>query len=48
MASYSSWNRQKAHSSSKLITDMLKGEFGFKGIVVSDYNAVSISLSIST
>jgi beta-glucosidase len=40
MISYSSWNTVKSHANQYLITDVLKGELGFKGIVVSDYNGV--------
>ncbi|KAL1518833.1 hypothetical protein AB1Y20_003110 [Prymnesium parvum] len=40
MASYSSWNGVKLHASSYLLTTVLKGELGFRGLVVSDYNAV--------
>jgi beta-glucosidase len=41
MASYNSWNGQKVHGNKYLITDILKGELGFKGFVVSDWNAIS-------
>ncbi len=40
MVSYSSWNGTKMHSNSYLINDVLKGELGFEGIVVSDYAAI--------
>jgi beta-glucosidase len=40
MISYSSWNAVKSHANQYLITDVLKGELGFTGIVVSDYNGV--------
>ena len=40
MASYSSWNGVKVHASEYLLTKLLKHELGFKGLVVSDYNAV--------
>eukprot|EP00966_Prymnesium_polylepis_P073445 1704952-Prymnesium_polylepis.1 len=40
MATYSSWNGAKVHASDFLLTAVLKGELGFKGMVVSDYNAV--------
>jgi beta-glucosidase len=36
MVSYSSWNGTKMHANRRLITDVLKGELGFRGIVVSD------------
>ncbi|MBN1414751.1 MAG: glycoside hydrolase family 3 C-terminal domain-containing protein [Bacteroidales bacterium] len=40
MASYSSWNGEKMHGNKYLITDVLKGELGFKGFVVSDWHAI--------
>ena len=40
MASFSSWNGEKVHSQKHLITDILKGELGFKGFVVSDWGAI--------
>lgn len=40
MASYSSWNGKKAHGIKFLLTDMLKGELGFDGFVVSDWAAI--------
>ncbi|NVI91827.1 glycoside hydrolase family 3 C-terminal domain-containing protein [Actinomadura sp. BRA 177] len=40
MISYSSWNGLKMHQDKYLITDVLKGELGFKGLVVSDYNGI--------
>lgn len=40
MASYSSWNGEKLHSQSYLINDVLKGELGFEGFVVSDWAAI--------
>lgn len=40
MASYSSWNGQKMHASSYWLTDVLKGELGFTGFVVSDWAAI--------
>jgi beta-glucosidase len=40
MISYSSWNGLKMHQNKYLITDVLKGELGFKGLVVSDYNGI--------
>jgi beta-glucosidase len=40
MVSYNSWNGVKCHASKFLITDLLKGELGFKGFVVSDWEAV--------
>ena len=40
MASYSSWNGIKVHGHRRLLTDLLKGELGFEGFVVSDYVAI--------
>ncbi|MDX1665275.1 MAG: glycoside hydrolase family 3 N-terminal domain-containing protein [Candidatus Promineifilaceae bacterium] len=40
MVSYSSWNGEKMHAQEYLITDVLKGELGFDGFVVSDWGAV--------
>lgn len=40
MVSYSSWNGRKMHSNKHLLTDVLKGELGFKGILVSDWAAI--------
>lgn len=40
MASFSSYNGTKMHENKYLLTDVLKGELGFKGFVVSDWEAV--------
>lgn len=40
MASFSSWNGQKVHGHRYLLTDVLKGELGFAGFVVSDWKAI--------
>ncbi len=40
MVSYSSWNGTKMHAQKYLLTDVLKGELGFTGFVVSDWQAV--------
>ena len=40
MASYSSWNGVKLHAHSHLLTDVLKGELGFGGFVVSDWMGI--------
>jgi len=40
MVSFSSWNRVKMHAQAKWITDVLKGELGFKGFVVSDWGGI--------
>jgi len=39
MVYFNSVNGKKMHEHEYLITDVLKGELGFEGIVVSDYNA---------
>jgi beta-glucosidase len=40
MVSYSSWNGKKMSGSKFLVTDVLKGELGFRGFVVSDWAAI--------
>lgn len=40
MASFSSWGGIKMHAQEYLITDVLKGELGFKGFVVSDWQGI--------
>lgn len=40
MPSYSSWNGVKMSGSHYLLTDVLKGELGFDGFLISDYNAL--------
>ncbi|MET9010091.1 glycoside hydrolase family 3 N-terminal domain-containing protein [Streptomyces olivaceoviridis] len=40
MLSYSSWNGVRSHANRYLVTDLLKGELGFGGFVVSDWAAV--------
>jgi len=40
MVSYSSWNGEFMHGNKRLITDVLKGELGFGGFVVSDWQAI--------
>jgi beta-glucosidase len=40
MVSYSSWNKMRMHEQKYLITDVLKGELGFQGFVVSDWAAI--------
>jgi beta-glucosidase len=40
MVSYSSWNGAKMHGNAHLLTDLLKGELGFKGLLVSDWAAI--------
>ena len=40
MVSYNSWNGQKMHGNKYLLTDVLKGELGFKGFLISDWAAI--------
>jgi beta-glucosidase len=40
MISFSSWNGGKLHGHRYLITDVLKGELGFSGFVVSDWAGI--------
>ena len=40
MPSYSSWNGTKCSASKCLLTAVLKGELGFQGFLISDYNAI--------
>jgi beta-glucosidase len=40
MVSYSSWNGQKMSGNKYLLTDVLKGELGFRGFLVSDWAAI--------
>lgn len=40
MVSYNSVNWVNCHENTSLITDLLKGELGFQGMVISDYDGV--------
>ncbi|KAK6118600.1 hypothetical protein DH2020_047642 [Rehmannia glutinosa] len=40
MASYSSWNGRKLHTDYFLLTEVLKNKLGFKGFVISDWEAL--------
>ena len=40
MPSYSSWNGVKVSGDKHLLTEVLKGELGFEGFLISDYNAI--------
>jgi beta-glucosidase len=40
MVSYSSWNGKKMHAQAYWINEVLKGELGFSGFVVSDWGAI--------
>lgn len=41
MVSYSSWNGTPMHANRQLITGVLKGELGFTGFVVTDWEAIN-------
>jgi beta-glucosidase len=41
MVSFSSWNGVKMHAQRYLLTDVLKGELGFRGFVVSDWGGIN-------
>ena len=41
MVSFSSWNGVKMHAQKYLLTDVLKGELGFKGFIVSDWDGIT-------
>jgi beta-glucosidase len=40
MVSFSSWNGVKLHGHSYLLTEVLKGELGFEGFLVSDWQGI--------
>jgi beta-glucosidase len=40
MPSYSSWNGVKCTADKHLLTEVLKGDLGFEGFLISDYNAI--------
>lgn len=40
MASFNSWQGKKIHGHKYLLTDVLKGELGFRGFVVSDWAGI--------
>lgn len=40
MVSFSSWNGAKMHAHHRLLTEVLKGELGFDGFLVSDWQAI--------
>lgn len=40
MASFNSWNGEKIHGHKYLLTDVLKDQWGFDGVVVSDWNGI--------
>ena len=48
MVSYSSWGGMKMSAQNHLMTDVLKGELGFKGFLVSDWMAIDQISPITT
>ncbi|XP_042044755.1 beta-glucosidase BoGH3B-like isoform X1 [Salvia splendens] len=40
MASYSSWNGKRLHTNHYLLTEVLKNKLGFKGFIISDWEAL--------
>lgn len=40
MVSFNSWNGEKLHAQKYLLTEVLKGEMGFTGFLVSDWQAI--------
>lgn len=40
MVTYNSWNGLKVSGHRRLLTDVLKGELGFEGFLISDYDAI--------
>jgi beta-glucosidase len=40
MVSFNSWNGDKCHGHTQLVTDVLKGRLGFDGFVISDWDGV--------
>ncbi len=41
MASFNSWNGDKAHGHRYLLTDVLKGRLGFAGFIISDWDGIN-------
>ncbi|MFT5571781.1 MAG: beta-glucosidase [Cryomorphaceae bacterium] len=40
MASFNSWNGDKCHGHKQLLDDVLKGEMGFDGFIISDWDGI--------
>jgi beta-glucosidase len=40
MVSFNSWNGEKLHGHKRMLTDVLRGELGFTGLLVSDWNGI--------
>jgi beta-glucosidase len=47
MVSYSSLNGLQMHENKHMITNVLKGDMGFKGFVISDYNGIDNIAALS-
>ena len=45
MASFNSWYGDKIHGSKAVLTDLLRDEMGFDGMVVSDWNGIGEALA---
>jgi beta-glucosidase len=41
MVSFNSWNGDKCHGHRHLVTDVLKGQLGFNGFVISDWDGIN-------
>jgi len=46
MPAYSEWDGVPVHASRWLLTDLLRGEFGFQGQVISDYGGVPMLIKM--
>jgi beta-glucosidase len=46
MPCYNEWSGTPSHINKWLLTDLLRKEWGFKGVVVSDYNAIADLVSL--
>ena len=40
MASFNSWNGEKCHGHQQLLSGVLKGEMGFEGFIISDWDGI--------
>jgi beta-glucosidase len=40
MVSFNSWKGEKMHGHARMLTDVLRGELGFEGVIVSDWNGI--------
>lgn len=48
MASFNSWNGDKCHGHRHLLTDVLKGQLGFEGFVISDWDGINYLSAVSS